>query len=183
MFESQVSRRNCQTFSTGFTPDLIRGGAFGRQRQEPDIGGDGKRRRGVRTGLIEDQHGMGSAGDMARNFGQMRRHRFGVALRHDEACGFARQLALGRADGTEDMGRCGPLIFGCRASCAPFKRNPKSGDRFSEQIARQGTLPTSCYPGLLANPRVRQGPRTDGGFPWRTPATRSLPAFRVGGLA
>ena len=117
MFESQVSRWNCQTFSTGFTPDLIRGGAFGRQRQGRDIGGDGKRRRGVPTGLIEDQHGMGSAGDMARNFGQMRRHRFGVALRHDEACGFARHLArhlaLGRADGTEDFGRGGPQVFGC----------------------------------------------------------------------
>ena len=113
MFESQVSRRNCQGFSTGFTPELIRGGAFGRQRQERDIGGDGKRRRGVPAGLIKDQHGMGSAGDMARNFGQMRRHRCGVALRHDAACGFARHLTLGRADGTEDIGRGGPLIFGC----------------------------------------------------------------------
>ena len=39
MFVSRVSRRNCQTFSTGFNSDLIRGGEFGRQRQGRDTGG------------------------------------------------------------------------------------------------------------------------------------------------
>ena len=90
MFESQVSRRNCQTFSTGFTPELIRGGAFGRLRRQRDIGGHGKRRRGVPARLTEAQHGMGAASEL-------RRHRCGGARRHDEARGLARHHAPGPA--------------------------------------------------------------------------------------
>ena len=49
VYEGRVSGRKCQTFSTGFSPGLIRGGACVRQRQERDIGGDGKRRRGAQA--------------------------------------------------------------------------------------------------------------------------------------
>jgi len=63
------------------------------------------------AGLIQDRQGLCSACDMARSFGQMRRHGFGGARRHDEARSFARHMVSRRANGTKDLCRRSPLIF------------------------------------------------------------------------
>ena len=58
---------------------------------------------------------MGSWCDRPGDFREVQVHRFGIAEGQDQS----RALALFRADGTEDIGRCGPLIpRGARASAA-----------------------------------------------------------------
>ena len=74
------------------------------------------------AGLIEQQHGVGARCNGARDFGQVQRHRGGIAARQDEAG----PGSLGRADGAEDVGRAGPLIVRRRGPC-PAPR-PSPGD-------------------------------------------------------
>ena len=53
---------------------------------------------------------------------KVRRHRLGIAMRHDEAC----RLAFGRTDRAEDIGRLCALIVRCGWPCsAP---GPAAGD-------------------------------------------------------
>ena len=58
--------------------------------------------------LIKDQHGMGPRRDVEGDLFEMQTHGLAVAPGHDDSCTFA----FSRADGTKDIGRCGPLIFG-----------------------------------------------------------------------
>src|SRR5713226_3609822 len=102
--------------------DRVEFGRFGRQRQQGDVGGDVEPGREMPAGLIEQQNGMRARRDGLGDFGQMQRHRGGVAARQDKAGG----AAPGRADGTEDVGRAGALIVWRRGPCpAPC---PSPGD-------------------------------------------------------
>ncbi len=74
------------------------------------------------SGLVDEEDGVGSWCDRFGDFGQMQVHRFGVAGGQDQS----RALALFRADGTEDIGRCGSLIP--RSAGASAALRPPAGD-------------------------------------------------------
>ena len=103
--DSQLSRMNCQIFSTGLT---FR--AFGRERDDTDIAGHVQRAGHIPTGLIHQYDSVSARGDGERYFGQMDRHGFGVAEGQHQP----RALAVLRTDRAEDIGRFGRLVFGCR---------------------------------------------------------------------
>ena len=65
---------------------------------------------------------MGSWCDRLGDFGQMQVHRFGIAKGQDQGGA----LALFRADGAEDIGRCGSLIP--RSARASAALGPPAGD-------------------------------------------------------
>ena len=137
---SQLARRNCQTFSTGFTPDLIRGGTVGGKGQKGDVVGHGQGFAAVPTRPVEDQHGVSARRHRACDFGKMGVHRGGVDERKDETGG----CAAARADRAEQVG---PFVSGVAwgpGSAAALRPDP--GER-----------------ALLADARVRHVPRTDGG--------------------
>src|SRR5712672_1477338 len=67
------------------------------------------------SGLIDEEDGVGSWCDCLGDFREVQVHRFGIAGGQDQS----RALAQFRADGTEDIGRCGSLIpRSARASAA-----------------------------------------------------------------
>ncbi len=103
--ESQLSRMNCQIFSTG--PPLW---TFGRQRDDADILGYDERGGHMPPGLIHDHYSMGARRHGSSDFDKMQVHRVGIAERQDKPCA----LSQGRADRSEDVGRCGSLIMRCR---------------------------------------------------------------------
>jgi hypothetical protein len=74
------------------------------------------------SGLIDEKDGVGSWCDRLGDFHEMQVHRFGVAGGQDQS----RALALFRADGTEDIGRCGSLIP--RSARASAALGPPAGD-------------------------------------------------------
>src|SRR5829696_5029662 len=114
--ESQLSRMNCQTFSTGFSSGHLAGSAtrvmFGRH-DEPA--------RKVPSGPVDEEHGMGSRRHLGCDLGQVQVHGFGVAGRQDQGS----SLALARADGAKDVGRGRALIVGCRGARAPPSPPPR----------------------------------------------------------
>ena len=59
------------------------------------------------SGLIEEQDGVGTKRDVEGDLFQVRAHGLTVAAGHDNAGA----LALGRADRSEDPGRCPALVF------------------------------------------------------------------------
>ena len=65
---------------------------------------------------------MGSWCDRLGDFREVQVHRFGIAEGQDQS----RALALFRADGTEDIGRCGALIP--RSARASAALRPPAGD-------------------------------------------------------
>jgi hypothetical protein len=74
------------------------------------------------SGLIDEKDGVGSWCDRLGDFREVQVHRFGIAKGQDQGGA----LALFRADGTEDVGRCGSLIpWSARASAA---LGPPAGD-------------------------------------------------------
>ena len=103
-FESQFWRMNCQRF---FNRVQFRG--FRRQWQNADVAGHNEVIGHVPARLIHDEEGVCVLVDMAGDFGQMLRHRVGVAPRHDEC----RRFAELRTDCTEDVGRPCALVVGC----------------------------------------------------------------------
>lgn len=147
--ESLFWRRCCQRFSTGLSSGLYgvrgigkpSGGPFSpRTRQEGGVLRDDQALRAVPAGSIEDEDGMGPGGDMPADLGEMGTHRLGIGGRHD-ACGAG---GTGRADVTKDAGRGMAAVLG----------RARTG-------ALAGPEPRQRPP--LADPRVRHGPRTDGG--------------------
>jgi len=70
-------------------------------------------------GLIHDHYSMGTKCHGSSDFDKMQVHRVGIAERQDKPCA----LAQGRADRSEDVGRCGSLIMRCRWTC-PALRPP-----------------------------------------------------------
>ena len=106
-------------------PDVlgrIEFGAFWRQRQNGDVGGNGELLRRVPAGLIEDENGMRSGRDMLGDLLQMKVHGEGVALGKDERRAFA---FLG-TDRAENVSRGGALIMG-RAGARSLL-GPAAGD-------------------------------------------------------
>ena len=95
-FESQLSRMNCQTFSSGLSSG-----------QNGTIVMLDEPARQMPAGLIDEKGRMRPRRDLGSDFGQMQVHRFGVASGQDEGCAFT---ALG-ADRAEDGGRGGSLIL------------------------------------------------------------------------
>ena len=80
--------------------DRVQFRAFGRQRDDSDVGRDFELVRRVPSGLIHQHDGMGTRCDRLRYFSQMQRHGFGIAERQYQTGG----LAVLRADGAEDVG-------------------------------------------------------------------------------
>ena len=74
------------------------------------------------SGLIDEKDGVGSWCDRLGDFDQMQVHRVGIAEGQDQS----RALALFRADGAEDIGRCGSLIP--RSARASAALGPPAGD-------------------------------------------------------
>ncbi len=97
-------------------------GRFGRQRQEGDVGGDRELGGDVPSGLVEQDDGVCAGGDGLRYLRQMQGHGFGVATGQDESGA----LALGWADGAEDVGRSVALVV--RGGRAGPPSRPAPGD-------------------------------------------------------
>src|SRR6266850_8446864 len=74
------------------------------------------------SGLIDEEDGVGSWCDRLGDFREVQVHRFGIAGGQDQS----RALAQFRADGTEDIGRCGSLIP--RSARASAALRPPAGD-------------------------------------------------------
>ena len=87
--------------------DRIELWTFGRQRDDADIFGYDERVGHMPPGLIHDHYSMGAKGHGSSDFDKMQVHRVGIAERQDKRCA----LAQGRADRSEDVGRCGSLIM------------------------------------------------------------------------
>ena len=76
----------------------------------------------VPSGLIEDEHGVGSQRYLGRDFVEMPLHGLGVAARQDEG---GADAAFG-TDGAKDIGRLGALVLGGPGPGAAFR--PAPGD-------------------------------------------------------
>src|SRR5258706_14146057 len=74
------------------------------------------------SGLIDEEDGVGSWCDRLGDFREVQVHRFGIAGGQDES----RALAQFRADGDEDIGRCGSLTP--RRARASAALRPSAGD-------------------------------------------------------
>ena len=91
-------------------PDIllwVEFGAFCRQRDDGDVGGNLQRACKMPPRLIKEQGGVSAGRDVFGDFRQMQVHRLRVAARQDEAGA----LALLWADRAEDVGRSRALIF------------------------------------------------------------------------
>ena len=114
-FDSQLSRMNCQRFSTGLSSGHLGGSGIRVMLARNDQFG-----RSVPSGLIEQQHGVRAWRDVEGDFLQMHAHRLAVAAGHDDAGG----LAFGGADRAKDPGRGPALILGRRWSGAAPRPAP-----------------------------------------------------------
>ena len=74
------------------------------------------------SGLIDEEDGVGSWCDCLGDFREVQVHRLGVADGQDQSYA----LSLLRADGAEDIGRCGSLIP--RSARASAALGPPAGD-------------------------------------------------------
>ena len=103
--DSQLSRRNCQTFSTGFSSGHFAGSAtmlmFAGTSSLPVM---------CPASLIHQHHGVGTGCDRERYLGEMQGHGLGVAEGQYQP-GTLPKLG---ADCAEDKGRFGPLVLGRR---------------------------------------------------------------------
>src|SRR6478672_7593659 len=114
--ESQLSRRNCQTFSTGLSS-----GHFGGSGMMVMFAGT-KTGRQVPAGLIDQEDGVGAGRDSFGDFRQVQVHGLGVAGRQDQGGA----LALVWADRAEDVGGSGALVTrraGTGAALGPPSRD------------------------------------------------------------
>src|SRR5580700_7821407 len=115
--ESQLSRMNCQTFSTGLSS-----GHFGGSRMMVILAGTRRRVDKCQPAWSTRRMAMGSGRDGCGDLGEVQVHRLGVAGRHDQGC----TLALLRADCTEDVGGSGALVPRCAWTGAAL--GPAAGD-------------------------------------------------------
>ena len=86
---SQLARRKCQTFSTGFNAGLTRGGAAGRKGQKRDVVGHNQGLAAMPTRAVEHPHSVSARLHRACDFGKMGVHRGGVDAGKDETGGGA----------------------------------------------------------------------------------------------
>jgi hypothetical protein len=75
VFESQFWRRYCQTFSTGLSSGAREG-----RKDRGDVFGQVELARGVPSGSVEQQHGVGALGDVAGDFVEVKLHHVGVGI-------------------------------------------------------------------------------------------------------
>jgi len=104
-------------------PDVFHGVQLGRpwrQEQKRDIGRDHELARGMPSGLIDEEDGVGAWADLGRDFVEMPLHGLGVAARQDESRADA---ALG-TDGAEDIHRLGALVPGRPGPGSPWRPAP-----------------------------------------------------------
>jgi len=94
--------------------DRIEFWAFGWQRNDADILGYDERLGHMPPSLIHDHRSMGAKCHGSGDFDKMQVHRLCIAERQDKPCA----LAKGRADRSEDVGRCGSLIMWCGGPCS-----------------------------------------------------------------
>ena len=95
-FDGQLSRMNCQTFSTGLSS-----GHFAGSGGRVMLVGDDEPCRYMPSGVIEQQHGMGARRDGGGDLGEVQCHPFGIAAGQNER----RAFAFGRADRAIDSWR------------------------------------------------------------------------------
>ena len=103
--------------------DRVELGGARRQRQQGDVVGHDEAGGGVPAGLVEDHHRMGAGIDRLADLGEMRRHRPGVGIGHDQPG----TLAELRADGAEEVGPFGALVV--RRPGTGAAPRPAAGDQ------------------------------------------------------
>jgi hypothetical protein len=92
------------------------------------------------SGLVDEEDGVSSRCDRLGDFREVQIHRFGIAEGQDQS----RALALFRADGSEDVGRCGALIP--RRARAGAALRPPAGDLVLLANARFIREPNLYFP-------------------------------------
>jgi hypothetical protein len=102
--------------------DRIELGAFRRQGENGDVGGNDQSRREVPSRLIDQEDGMGTGRDNLGDLREVQVHRLGVASGQDQR----RALALLWADWAEDVGGGGALVAGRARTGAAL--GPAAGD-------------------------------------------------------
>ena len=162
---SQLARRYCQTFSSGFNSGRIQLGTVGGKGQKRDVVGNGQGFAAVPTGSVEDQDGVSARRHRACDFGEMGVHRVGVDERKDETSG----CAAARADGAEDVG---PLVSGVpwrTGTTAALRPDPGERALLADARVRRENSPPDCF---LA--RLTPGTISRQAFPGRPPGSRPL---------
>ena len=130
-------------------PDVLSGVQFGRpwgQEQEREIGWDFQLEGSVPTGLIEEEDAVGAMGDLGGDFIEMPLHGLTVAARQNESS----PCAALWTDGSEDIGRLGPLVVG--------RPGPSSTRR-----PAAGGLVFLPYAGLILKPQLYRAARRESG--------------------
>jgi hypothetical protein len=94
------------------------------------------------SGLVGEEDGVGSWCDRLGDFREVQVHRVGIAEGQDQS----RALALFRADGTEDIGRCGALIP--RRAWTSAALGPPAGDLVLLTNARFIREPNLYFPNI-----------------------------------
>jgi len=132
--------------------DRVEFGAFRRQSDDGDVGGNDQPLRHMPSGLIDEQDGVGSRRDRLGNLRKVQVHRLGVAERQDQG----HALAVLRTDRAEDVGGGGTLVAGRSWSGAAF--GPPPGDLVLLADARLILEPDfylAAVNALLARDRVQ----------------------------
>jgi hypothetical protein len=111
-------------------------GAFGRRRDDGDVVGHDQLGREVPSGLIEQEHRMPPRRDLCGDLRQVQVHRRCIAVGEDQAG----RESFRRADGAEDVGRGGALVFWRRWARSTFAPAPCD-------------LVLLCDPGFVAEPK------------------------------
>src|SRR3954451_22617317 len=133
--DNQLSRRNCQMFSTGFNS-----GARAGNNTSVRLSGTTRSLARVPSGPVHQHDPMGSGSYGLRDLGQVQVHRGRIASRQDQG----RALALLRADRSEDVDRTRPLIV--RGAGAGAPSGPAPGD-----------FVLLADPGLVLPPQLDRG--------------------------
>src|SRR5215217_3838258 len=95
---------------------------LGRERYKRDVVGDHKSLGLMPASLVYQDEGMSPGRNRLRDLVQVQGHALRGAARQDKPGSFAR----GWADGAEDVGRGGSLVFGGCGPCAALR--PAAGD-------------------------------------------------------
>ena len=202
---SQLARRYCQTFSTGFNsgrsqlgPESTRAGANSGRSQLGTIGGKGQKRdvvgngqgfAAVPTGAVEDQDGVSARRHRACDFDETGVHRCGVDEpkgRDRRLCrGSGRRPACARSGPAPDRGRPQPSLqdrqSGPRRACARGLEPCGSQDlpcrRYCIDVSvRRGNCPPDSFQIRLTGASAGPSRRSSPPY-WATISSRPGAAF------
>ena len=104
-------------------PDVLHGVQLGRpwrQEQKRDVGRDRELARGMPSGLVCEEDGVGACADLGRDFVEMPLHGLGVAAGQDEG----RPNTERGTDGAKDIGRLRALVLGRPGPGSPWRPAP-----------------------------------------------------------